>query len=209
MQAGSTSPRAIIIFADETADWQVAGLRQIDRLESALRDAGLAEPAPLISDPQADLASLGEGKILVLSTRLVPSRDFAKKFSSLVFEASAVRADRALVLEKLRISEWPYLTDRSEIPAAAARLFDRTGKPQDGIISRFLNRPLSRAVTRLLVRTAITPNQLTLLLMLLPLGGAFFLLRGDYFGFACGAILFQLHSPASYSVIVTTARSRG
>ncbi|MEO5717141.1 MAG: hypothetical protein ABIR29_01050, partial [Chthoniobacterales bacterium] len=119
MQAGSTSPRAIVIFADETGDWQVAGLRQIDRLKHALRDAGLAEPAPLIVDPQADLDSLGEGKVLVLSTRLVPGRDFAQKFSSLVFEASEVRVDRALVLEKLRTNAWPYLTDRSDIPAAA------------------------------------------------------------------------------------------
>ena len=194
MQPGSSSPRAIVIYADETADWQVAGLRQIDRLQCALRDAGLAEPAPLLLSPEDNLDSLGEGNVLVLNTRLVLGRDFAKKFHTLVFEAAQLRADRALLLEKLRSSEWPYLMERSDIPAAAARLFDRTGKPQDGIISRFLNRPISRAVSQLLARTPITANQLTVLLMLLPLAGALLLGRGDYLGFALGAILFQVHS---------------
>ncbi len=194
MQSDPEKPSAVVIFADETADWRVAGLPQIDRLKLALRDAGLAAIPPLIASETTDFGSLGENPTLVLSTRLVPGRDFTQRFPELIFEAARIRADRAAVLEKLRTSGWSYLSQKSDIPAAGSRLFGRTGKPQDGIISRLLNRPLSRAVSRLLVRTPITPNQLTLILMLLPLVGAFLLLRGDYFGFACGAILFQLHS---------------
>jgi phosphatidylglycerophosphate synthase len=40
----------------------------------------------------------------------------------------------------------------------------------------------------------LLPNQWTLIAMVIPIAGAILLLRGDYVGFALGAILFQLQS---------------
>ena len=91
-------------------------------------------------------------------------------------------------------ANWSYLNAFSEIAAAEKQLLGGTAKSQDGVISRMVNRPISRAVSGWLVRTRIRPNQLTLILMAIPLAGSLFLLRGDYLGFALGAILFQLHS---------------
>ena len=89
---------------------------------------------------------------------------------------------------------WYYLHAAAEIPEAEKHLLGGTAKSQDGIISRYVNRPVSRVLSRWLVRTRLRPNQLTIMLTALPLAGSLFLLRGDYLGFALGALFFQLHS---------------
>src|SRR5205807_4895870 len=65
---------------------------------------------------------------------------------------------------------------------------------RDGIVSRYLNRPISRAVSRFLLKTSITPNIWTWLITLFPVIGFFFLTRGHYSGFVIGAVLFHVHS---------------
>jgi phosphatidylglycerophosphate synthase len=67
-------------------------------------------------------------------------------------------------------------------------------KPQDGFVSRFLNRPISRSVTRFLVKVSIHPNVWTLSIFVLPLVFCVFLLRGDYGSIVIGAALFQIYS---------------
>jgi phosphatidylglycerophosphate synthase len=47
--------------------------------------------------------------------------------------------------------------------AEDALLTQLRGKPHDGPVSRWLNRPLSTTISRWLVRTSITPNQISLL----------------------------------------------
>ena len=187
-------PTAVVIFADESADWIVAGLRQIDRVERAahayFRRAGAAAPRSVVvraKDARARLDSLGNTRVLLLSTRLVPARNF----QPLLVPASEARAKLPTAASA---GNWDYLTSPADCARAADHLFARTTKPQDGVVSRYLNRPLSRGLSRLLVRTPLSPNALTLLLMLLPLAGASFLIRGDYLGFAIGAIFFQIHS---------------
>ncbi len=68
------------------------------------------------------------------------------------------------------------------------------GKPQDGIVSRYLNRPISRALTRVLLKVPITPTAWTLVIFVFPIGGALALARGSYWGFVIGTILYQVHS---------------
>jgi phosphatidylglycerophosphate synthase len=67
-------------------------------------------------------------------------------------------------------------------------------KPQDGFISRFLNRPISRRVTRFLLKFPIHPNAWTIAIFVLPLAAGVFLLRGDYVSIVIGAAIFQLFS---------------
>src|SRR5262249_23298025 len=67
-------------------------------------------------------------------------------------------------------------------------------KPQDGFISRFLNRPISRRITRVLLKFPIRPNACTMAIFVLPLIAAVFLVRGDYLSLVIGAAIFQVFS---------------
>ena len=67
-------------------------------------------------------------------------------------------------------------------------------KPQDGVVSRFLNRPVSRRITQVLLRFPIHPNVWTLSSFVLPLVASVFLARGDYVSILIGAAMFQLFS---------------
>ena len=68
------------------------------------------------------------------------------------------------------------------------------GKPQDGWVSRHLNRPISRLVTRLLLRFPITPNAWTLSITPLPIVGAYLIAQGDYAASILATLLYQLYS---------------
>jgi 1L-myo-inositol 1-phosphate cytidylyltransferase / CDP-L-myo-inositol myo-inositolphosphotransferase len=67
-------------------------------------------------------------------------------------------------------------------------------KPQDGFVSRFLNRPISRRITSVLLEFSIHPNAWTISIFVLPLIASVFLLRGDYVSVVIGAVIFQLFS---------------
>ena len=67
-------------------------------------------------------------------------------------------------------------------------------KPQDGVVSRFLNRPLSRRITRILLRFPIHPNAWTISSFVLPVVASLFLVRGDYISILIGAAIFQVFS---------------
>jgi 1L-myo-inositol 1-phosphate cytidylyltransferase / CDP-L-myo-inositol myo-inositolphosphotransferase len=67
-------------------------------------------------------------------------------------------------------------------------------KPQDGFVSRFLNRPISSRITRLLVKFPIHPSAFTASIFVLPVVAAVFLVRGDYLSILLGAAIFQVFS---------------
>jgi CDP-L-myo-inositol myo-inositolphosphotransferase len=67
-------------------------------------------------------------------------------------------------------------------------------KPQDGLVSRFLNRPISRRVTSILLKFPIHPNAWTISIFALPVVASLFLVRGDYLDVLIGAVIFQLFS---------------
>src|SRR5438105_14801702 len=67
-------------------------------------------------------------------------------------------------------------------------------KPQDGFVSRFLNRPISRRITRFLVKFPIHPNAWSISIFVLPLIACVFLVRGNYVSVVIGAAIFQAFS---------------
>src|SRR5438128_10777784 len=67
-------------------------------------------------------------------------------------------------------------------------------KPQDGLVSRFLNRPISRRITRVLLKFPIHPNTWTIAIFVLPLIASVFLVRGNYISVVIGAVIFQAFS---------------
>src|SRR2546427_10277679 len=71
---------------------------------------------------------------------------------------------------------------------------DLMSKPQDGFVSRFLNRPISRRITSFLLKFPIHPNAWTISIFVLPLIAGAFLVRGGYKSVVIGAGIFQVFS---------------
>jgi 1L-myo-inositol 1-phosphate cytidylyltransferase / CDP-L-myo-inositol myo-inositolphosphotransferase len=67
-------------------------------------------------------------------------------------------------------------------------------KPQDGFVSQFLNRPISRRITRFLLKFPIDPNAWTISIFVLPPIACVFLVRGNYVSIVIGAAIFQVFS---------------
>jgi hypothetical protein len=165
-------------------------------------------------------AKAGDGQILFFNTHLVVSRGgFAQIFDEIEtadapalllpgFDISLIRETNLRLTNRMIAQQpdvtsspdipgfrkWSYIRDAKEIPAAEKRLFLSTAKTQDGVIARWINRPISRVVSGWLVHLPLSPNQWTLALMAAPIAGSILLMRGDYLGAAIAAILFQLQS---------------
>jgi phosphatidylglycerophosphate synthase len=89
---------------------------------------------------------------------------------------------------------WQPLSPPMEMSVATAetQLLRRLGRQRESPVVRGISRPLSRILTRRLMRTAITPNQLTLGSALLGLSGAYLLAQPDYRWQVVGSLLFLL-----------------
>jgi phosphatidylglycerophosphate synthase len=223
----------VVILADESANWQIAGLRQLDRLVLGLDEFAKAigtankievvvfwKPEISLSErllPRyhritrvrlTEASGSIEPEARILATRLFIARNALSKFFVTMppmkieqsiddpmgawprlfeqFERTCRSATRS------KEEHWRFLAQRSEIVASEKHLLRHTGKSQDGMISKFLNRPISRLITRLLLRLPITPNAWTILIFALAPVAFVFLARGDYTGFLAGTALFQL-----------------
>src|SRR6266481_1003445 len=71
---------------------------------------------------------------------------------------------------------------------------DLMSKPQDGLVSRFFNRPISRRITSVLLKFPIHPSTWTISIFVLPLIACVFLVRGNYVSIVIGAAIFQAFS---------------
>lgn len=106
-----------------------------------------------------------------------------------------VNLQTSLLRPALPFSFAPVEVTDSASAARAERLaFRALRKPQDGWTARWLNRYLSLPLSRLLVKTPLTPNQVSIGILGIGLGGAYLASRGDYASVALGAFLFQAQS---------------
>lgn len=94
----------------------------------------------------------------------------------------------------IKDSFWIDIDDKTALKKAEAVLLEGLRKPSDGPVSRYINRPLSIRITRLLVGTQITPNHVSLFSFTLCLISAFFFSLPGYYGLLTGAILSQFAS---------------
>ena len=78
----------------------------------------------------------------------------------------------------------------ASVTAAEAELVCRLGRKGDSLIVRMLNRRMSQALTKRLVHTAVTPNQITLSSAALGLCGAFLLAQATDVLQIIGSLLF-------------------
>ena len=97
-------------------------------------------------------------------------------------------------MPRLRERGWEYIADGEKIDEIEIGFLRDSGKSQDGFVSRYLNRPISRVVTRLLLRFPTTPNAWTLFIFPIPIVAALILINGTYGSFLWGLVLFQVFS---------------
>jgi choline kinase/phosphatidylglycerophosphate synthase len=90
---------------------------------------------------------------------------------------------------------WIDVDDQKALKdAEKVLLYQLSGKPSDGPVSRWLNRPLSIALSRLLVKLPVSPNMITLISFSLSVAAAFLFSLGSYAMLAAGAVLAQAGS---------------
>ena len=230
MNAEPRTLRRVLVLADASADWMVAGLRQLDRLALSLNEFAVQGKmtAPLVVcvlwSPALDqsqrwfptharLAMVAftndvgsEPFDLVLSTRLFLWRNVLAHFlevapappEMVVSHSERERWEScAHSLEPfppLLEGKWNYISDGNEIDEIEKLFLRGSGKSQDGFVSRYLNRPISRVVTRLLLRFPTTPNAWTLFIGPIPVVASLILLQGTYWAFFWGLVLYQIFS---------------
>ncbi len=86
------------------------------------------------------------------------------------------------------------VTDEGSRKRATALLFGSLIKATDGLVSRAINRPISLRVTRLLIDTPLTPNQMTLIAGLFGLAAIAVVAVGGTGWLVPGAVLLQVQS---------------
>ncbi|MFO0995892.1 MAG: CDP-alcohol phosphatidyltransferase family protein [Alphaproteobacteria bacterium] len=88
----------------------------------------------------------------------------------------------------------PVLATDRDVAEAERRLLRSLRKDTDGFMARLVERPLSLAITRRLAGTALSPNWMTVISVLVGLMGAPFFLSAAPIWQTLGALLFLAHS---------------
>ncbi|NMC70329.1 MAG: CDP-alcohol phosphatidyltransferase family protein [Myxococcales bacterium] len=89
---------------------------------------------------------------------------------------------------------WHVVRTPEDTRAAETLLLQALRKPADGIVARHINRNLSLVLTRRLAHTAITPNQVSAVVLLIGLASGPFAALGSWLGFALGGLCYYLSS---------------
>jgi phosphatidylglycerophosphate synthase len=222
--------RRVLIVADGSAEWMVAGLRQLERLALSIDEFAVEnkETAPVLVcifwRPDLDQSQRwvpkherltkvafttdldGASYDLVLNTRLFPYRKAVRQLLEIsaappasIFPISEQELwelyfQHVATLPHSREGAWDYITDGNQSDEIEIKFLRGSGKSQDGFVSRYLNRPVSRLVTRLLLRFPTTPNAWTLLIFPIVVVASLLLLHGTHGSFFWGLVLFQIYS---------------
>jgi len=89
---------------------------------------------------------------------------------------------------------WIDVDDKTDRKNAELLICDKLKKGTDGPVSQILNRPISLRISKLLLKTGITPNQISVLSFVIGLAGASFFFTGEYLYLILGAMLVHIHS---------------
>ena len=157
----------------------------------------LAPLVPVLQDSRLKIPVVSEAPADARRVRVPASFVLHRQLFKLL--ASTLDSDRDLARDPFPIDAPFGFEPIDVVDAASARraeraLFRALRKPQDGWTSRWLNRYLSLTLSRLLVKTPLRPNQLSVGILAVGLIGAWLASRGDWASMAAGAFLFQMQS---------------
>jgi phosphatidylglycerophosphate synthase len=156
--------------------------------DASIADVGASEPALVAAVgcvwPQAlvrwlvdvqvgdeDVATRGEGGTAILACGATRVREIVER------------------VERGEFGKPPQ--SPQEIDAAETMLLQSLYKPTDGLIARSIDRRVSLAITRRLLPTGITPNQMTLLATFVGAIGVLTVSRAGYWNVLAGTALFE------------------
>lgn len=91
-------------------------------------------------------------------------------------------------------STWQDVDTAEDVAVAERKLLSAWPKKTDGVVSRYLNRPISTRITRLLAPTRVTPNQVSVATLLIALVASWLAALGGYWWWVAAAVLFQIAS---------------
>ena len=106
-------------------------------------------------------------------------------------ETSAIIGGEQKRLPQTRSLFFHRLTQASGIAEVEQALLLSLENPRDGQVDTYFNRKLSRPLTRRLLQTSLTPNQITALSCVVGLLGALCFSPGGYWGPLLGALFLQ------------------
>ncbi len=255
----------VLILADESANWRIAGLPQLHRILLSLNEyataAGQTAPVSVCvswkpGTPAASRLVVEDQRLtrlevtdceaeegpfdLVLSTRVflyrngiaaileagvlgveVTGSTWHERLQDVrrTLRSSAEQAARTAIAviptaakrsggiprrtpwipprdssTSLGMTGWQYVADPAAIGSVERAFLRENGKSQDGLISKYLNRPISRWISRLLLKTEIVPSTWSVIIFSLPLAACVAFLQGTPMSFVIGCVIFQLYS---------------
>ncbi len=210
--------QAIVVAGDDPLR-RVAGLPLLERTLLTLARAGvrrawvLGEALPARTGLEATLVrsiDVVKGPVLVVPPDRVFEPELARRAAGADLSAAgawttgdcgivAARSvdDAAGPARPLAIDGlfWHDVGTPEKARAAEAGLFRRLRKSVDGPISRHVNRPMSLRVTRLLIDTRVTPNQMSVVAGLIGVAGAVIVYASQsYAALILGAALLNAQS---------------
>ncbi len=89
---------------------------------------------------------------------------------------------------------WQDVDTPEALRQGETALFGQLGKPTDGIVSRHFNRKISSWISGFLVKTPVTPNQISIAAMMITFLAGWAMAEGSHFYVALGGLLFQFAS---------------
>jgi len=162
-----------------------------------------AEIRPLLADARLRLPVVerppAESRVVRVPASLLVHRGLFKAVAEHDDASENAPAERDLARQSFDFDP-PYgfapidVVSRAAARQAERALFRSLRKPQDGWTSRWLNRYISLALSRWLVKTPLHPNQVSIGILAVGLAGAWAASRGEYWSTALGALLFQAQS---------------
>ncbi|MEM1194998.1 MAG: CDP-alcohol phosphatidyltransferase family protein [Pseudomonadota bacterium] len=195
----------IVFSSAATADQLMAGLPTAARAIRNLVERQLAQPGDRLCVTISDVGRLKQRTKSEIS-RLAP--DLSVAYEACYPDAPNLRLEgEGLALGE--VLELPNASDGTKEPIsgrspaewqrarrkASKAILKATGKKSDGVVSRFINRPISRFMSDLVLRVpGVTPIHGTLAALIVGVAMTGFLFFGGSGGVVIGAILFQFAS---------------
>ena len=203
-----TKVPAVLVCDAGTGNLNIAGLTILDRMVVTAHRAGCA-PIFVVSETAAPLRraeALGvavtflretpqESALIMHGAVLVESRDLERVIEArgqlVTAEGSVlpVRMSGGEAQPIIALGVAHAITDTASAREAERKLWASLGSTADGLVDRFFNRPVGRPLSKMLVHTPVSPNQVSVVSILTGVASAPLFATGE---FVAGALVLQL-----------------